>query len=85
MNYLDIINCLELTMRSFNYSILSVVNVTLRLLSRAEGVKLSVGCCRCDPNVNEHLVVYLFFFSLAAGYYVISIFDVFLSSVNKQF
>lgn len=60
-----------------------VLNVTLRLLSRAEGVKLSVCCCRCDPNVNEHLVFY--FFSLAAGYYVISIFDVFLSSVNKQF
>lgn len=61
-----------------------MVNVTLRLLSRAEGVKLSVCCCRCDPNVNEHLVGFFFFF-LAAGYYVISIFDVFLSSVNKQF
>lgn len=61
----------------------SVLSVTLRLLSRAEGVKLLVCCCCCDPNVNEHLVVY--FFSLAAGYYIISIFDVFLSSVNKQF
>lgn len=66
------------------FSLQSVLSVTVRLLSRAEGVKLSVCCCCCDPNVNEHLVVY-FFFSLAAGYYVISIFDVFLSSVNKQF
>ena len=29
--------------------------------------------------------IWCFIFSLAAGYYVISIFDVFLSSVNKQF